>query len=125
MTITDIAAIAAATEIPAGARIPLGAPAEWILAANAADWQCQCTTPGKGRAKEMCGRSHWADEDHRCRHTAGGPNAMRLILATDAAGVLRLLCEPCAAGHARTLVRLHVTEPAPEPDGEQDALFGL
>lgn len=113
-------------EMPPGARVPLGAPAEWLSAAVEAGWQCQCATPGKGRAKEACGRSHFDDQDHRCRHTAAGPNAMRLILATDAAGVLRLLCEPCAAGHARTLVRAASTEPAPDPaDLGQGALFAL
>ena len=121
-----IPAAAAGIEIPQGARIPLGAPAEWLTAAVEAGWQCQCVTPGKGRAKEACSRSHFDEQDHRCRHSATGECAMRLILATDAAGVLRLMCEPCAAGHAATLVRQHAAEPGPDPaDLGQDALFAL
>ena len=112
--------------VPPGARIPIGCPIEWLTAAAAADWQCQCTTSGKGRAKETCGRSHWDEHDRRCPHRAAGACAMRLILITDVNGELRLMCEPCAAGHARTLVRNHAAKPAPEPEEiGQDSLFDL
>lgn len=126
MTVTRLAEASAMFEIPPGARIPLGAPAEWLTAADAAGWQCQCATPGKGQAKQACGRSHWDNQDHRCRNTAAGPGAMRLILATDVDGALRMLCEPCAAGHARTLVRRHAAEPAQNPSElGQGSLFAL
>ena len=123
MTITNATA---AISIPAGARIPIGKPARWLAAAVAAGWRCQCATPGKGRAKDACGRSHWEDEDHRCPREAAGLCAMRLVLAPDASGVLRLLCEDCAKGHARTAARAKAAMPAPDPaDLGQESLFDL
>ena len=88
-------------ELPDGARIPMGNPAPWLAAAAAAGWQCECITSGKS----ACGRSHRDDEGHRCPRKAAGPVAVRLILALAVDGVLRLLCETCAAGHARTAKR--------------------
>lgn len=124
MTITNLANATAAIEIPTGARIPIGNPPRWLAAAVAADWQCQCTTPAKGKAKTQCGRSHWEDEGHRCRRKAAGAVAMRLVIAPDVDGVPRLLCEDCAAGHAATAARKKAAEPAPDPaDLGQESLF--
>jgi hypothetical protein len=126
VTITDTAHAVASIEIPAGARIPIGNPPRWLAAAIAAGWQCQCATPAKGRAKDACGRSHWEDQDHRCRHQGAGACAMRLVLAPDAGGVLRLLCEDCAKGHASTANRAKAAQPAPDPaDLGQGSLFDL
>jgi hypothetical protein len=95
-----------------------------LLPRIAADWQCQCTTPGKGQAKNACGRSHWEDQDQRCPHRAAGQLAMRLVLAPDVTGALRLLCETCATGHARTATRTKAAQPAPDPaDLGQEPLF--
>ena len=125
MTITDTAR-AAALEIPPGARIPIGNPARWLMAAAIAGWQCQCTTAGKGKGKDACGRSHWDDEGHRCRYSAARQCAMRLVLAPDREGVMRLLCEPCAAGHARTTARKRASQPKTDPaDLGQAFLFDL
>jgi hypothetical protein len=124
MTITNTAR-AVALEIPPGARIPLGNPADWLIAAVAAGWQCQCTTE-KGKAKQACGRSHWEDQDHRCRHTAIGACAMRLVLAPDVTGAVRLLCEDCAKGHAATTARTATEAPGPAVgEFEQGCLFEL
>lgn len=114
-------------EVPSGARIPIGAPAPWLAAAAAAGWQCECTTPGKGHAKQACGRSHWDDQEHRCRNRAAGQCAMRLVLAPDARGVIRLLCETCAASHTSTAARTAkaAADTAEPADHGQDALFAL
>jgi hypothetical protein len=113
-------------QIPAGARIPIGNPSQWLAAAIAADWQCQCITAAKGKAKQACGRSHWDNEDHRCRHRAAGAVAVHLILAPDANGVTLLLCEDCAKGHASTAASKQAAEPEPDPATfGQDSLFDL
>jgi hypothetical protein len=118
--------VVSAFAIPAGARIPIGDPPQWLAAAELAGWQCQCTTSAKGQAKAGCGRSHWEDQDHRCPHKAAGECAMRLILAPDHAGVLRLLCETCANGHARKAASIAAALPEPDPeDLGQGSLFDL
>jgi hypothetical protein len=91
-----------ALEIPADARLPIGITPQWLAAAAAAEWQCACATPG---ARHVCSRSHVTDADGRCVRRATGPLAVRLILATDSDGALRLMCEPCAANHARVIAR--------------------
>lgn len=107
-------------DIPAGARVPIGNPRPWLAAAIAADWQCECVT---GAGRSACGRSHRDDEGHRCRHSATGHTAMRLILAPAADGALRLLCEPCAAGHSRAAARLRAAAEAAPAECEQGSLF--
>lgn len=106
-------------EIPAGAHMPVAAPGIWLAAADRCGWQCQCTTPETG--KSPCGRSHRHSEGHRCPRKAAGPVAVRLVLVPGDGGTWRLMCERCAAGHARAAARLRAAVVAEQP--EPDTLF--
>ena len=107
--------------IPQGARVPLGAPAQWLEAADAADWQCQCATPAG--SKSPCGRSHRRGADVRCPHRAAGVIApVRLVVILDATGAPLLLCGDCAPGHARTAARQRAAAAALEQP-VSDTLF--
>jgi hypothetical protein len=108
-------------EIPTGARIPLGSPPQWLAAAAAAGWQCECTTTGP---KAVCGTSHRKYEEQRCQHYAAGSCAMRLIVAPAADSALRLLCEDCARGHARAISRAAAAS-RPTTSGEPDDQLSL
>lgn len=80
-------------------RLPVAVTPAWLAAVESAGWQCQCLT-GPERVT-ACGYSHRSEPGGRCKHTARGPVAVRLILTAEGA----VYCEQCAEGRERAARR--------------------
>jgi hypothetical protein len=81
-------------------RAPIGAPASWLAAVEAAGWQCQ-----------------WTDKNgtHRCEHRGRGVSPWRLFVVPGPSGPV-VLCESHAGKH-------RVAEPGHTAETGPDTLF--
>lgn len=98
--------------IPEGVRLPIVVTDEWLMAATAAGWRCQCQTTTN---EIKC------DHLHRCEHRGDGPAAYRLVL--EHCG--QVLCLPCSTKRARSTQRHARQNAAQAAAAAQPSLFDL